>query len=140
VPNFTKFTNDDTRTTYEHVGQFLAQVNVVGITEVHKVILFPLLLSSTAFNGFTSLAPDSINSWPCLEQKFHDYFYNGEVELRLSNLTAVREKHNESISEYLKRFRETRNICYNLTIGEKDLTGLSFCRFSVLLEGENGRP
>jgi hypothetical protein len=30
------------------------------------------------------------------------------------------------VSEYLKRFRETRNRCYNLTIGEKDLANLSF--------------
>jgi hypothetical protein len=25
VPDFTRFTGDDARTTYEHVGQFLAQ-------------------------------------------------------------------------------------------------------------------
>jgi hypothetical protein len=28
--------------------------------------------------------------------------------------------------EYLKRFREMRNRCYNLTIGEKDLADLVF--------------
>jgi hypothetical protein len=29
-------------------------------------------------------------------------------------------------SEYISRFREMRNKCYNLTIGEKDLPDLSF--------------
>jgi hypothetical protein len=74
VPDFVKFTGDDAKTMYQHVGEFLARVNNVGITNVHKVQLLPLSLSSTAFNWFTSFAPNSINSWPCLDQKFHDYF------------------------------------------------------------------
>jgi hypothetical protein len=36
------------------------------------------------------LALGSVDIWPGLEQKFHDYFYNGEVELRLSDPTVVR--------------------------------------------------
>jgi hypothetical protein len=36
---------------------------------VHKIRLFPLSLSSTAFNWFTSLAPNSIDNWPTLEQR-----------------------------------------------------------------------
>jgi hypothetical protein len=49
-----------------------------------------------------SLPPNSIDTWPQLEQKLHDYFYNGEIELRLSDLTAIREKYNETAAEYLK--------------------------------------
>jgi hypothetical protein len=134
VPNFAKFTGGDARTTYEHIGQFLAEVNNIGITDVHKVRPFQLSLSGTTFNWFTSLASDSIDSWPCLEQKFHDYFYNREVDLRLSDLTAVKQKYNESASEYLKRFREMRNRCYNLTIGEKDLADLAFASLASYLK------
>jgi hypothetical protein len=100
------------------------------MTDVHRIRLFPLSLSETAFNWFTSLAPNSIDTWPSLEQKFHDYFYNGEVELRLFDLTAVRQKYNETVLEYLKRFRETQNRCYDLTIGEKDLADLAFADLS----------
>jgi hypothetical protein len=28
--------------------------------------------------------------WEHLEQKFHNYFYNGETELRLSHLAVVK--------------------------------------------------
>jgi hypothetical protein len=35
VPDLAKFTGDHAKTTYEHIGQFLAQVNDVGITDVH---------------------------------------------------------------------------------------------------------
>jgi hypothetical protein len=61
-----------------------------------------------------------------LEQKFHDYFYNREVELRLSDLTSLRQKYTKTISDYLRQFREVRNQCYNLTIAEKDLVDLAF--------------
>jgi hypothetical protein len=81
VPDLAKFTSDDAKTTYEHIGQFLVQVNGVGITDVHKIRMFPLSLTRAAINWFTSLPPNSIDSWVSLEQKFHDYFYNGEIEL-----------------------------------------------------------
>jgi hypothetical protein len=118
--------SDGAKTTYEHIGQFLAQVNDVGITDVHKIRMFPLSLTGAAFNWFTSLPPNSIDSWVSLEHKFHDYFYNGETELRLSDLMSLRQKYIKTISNYLRRFREVRNRCYNLTIAEKDLANLAF--------------
>jgi hypothetical protein len=83
-------------------------------------------LTRAAFNWFTSLPPNSIDSWVSLEQKFHDYFYNREVELRLSDLTYLRQKYTKTVSDYLRQFREVRNLCYNLTIVEKDLVDLAF--------------
>jgi hypothetical protein len=59
---------------------------------VYKIRLFPLSLSDTTLSWFTLLAPNSISTWAGLEEKFHKYFYNGETELKLSDLTAVRQK------------------------------------------------
>jgi hypothetical protein len=98
----------------------------MGITDMHKIRMFPLSLTEAAFNWFTALPPNSIDSWVRLEQKFHDYFYNREVELRLSDLTSLRQKYTKTISSYLRQFREVRNWCYNLTIAEKDLADLAF--------------
>jgi hypothetical protein len=120
VPDLAKFMGDDAKTTYEHIGQFLVHVNDMGITDVHKIRMFPLSLTGAALNWFTSLPPNSIDYWVSLEQKFNDCFYNGDVELRLSDLTSLRQKYTETISNYLRRFREVRNQCYNLTIVEKD--------------------
>jgi hypothetical protein len=78
----------------------------VGITNVHKIRMFPLSLTVAAFNWFTSLPLNSIDSWVSLEQKFHDYFYNREVELRLSDLMSLRQKYTETIFDYLRWFRE----------------------------------
>jgi hypothetical protein len=88
--------------------------------------MFPLSLSGTAFAWFTSLAPHSIFTWSQLEQKFHEYFYSGDTELRLSHLTAIKQKHNESAAEYIKRFRDTRNWCFNLNISNKDPADLAY--------------
>jgi hypothetical protein len=57
------FTGSDSKMTYEHVGQFLAQVNEIGINDVHKVRWFPLSLSSTTFNWFVSLPANSVDTW-----------------------------------------------------------------------------
>jgi DNA repair ATPase RecN len=69
-----------------------------------------------------------------LEQKFHDYFYNGEVELRLSDLMSLRQKYTETIFDYLRWFREVRNRCYNLTIAENDLANLAFVGLTPYLK------
>jgi hypothetical protein len=100
------------------------------MTDIHRIRLFPLSLSGTTFDWFTSLAPNSIDTWTSLEQKFHDYFYNGEVELRLFDLTAIRQQYNATVPEYLKRFRGTQNRCYDLTIGGRDLADLAFAGLS----------
>jgi hypothetical protein len=48
-------------------------------------------------------------------------------------MTTIKQKYNETIPEYLKRIRETRNRCYNLTIREKDLIDLAFAGLSSYL-------
>jgi hypothetical protein len=71
--------------------------------------MFPLSLSSTTFTWYTSLAPNSIFTWAQLEQKFHEYLYSEDTELRLSHLTAIKQKDNEPVADYIRRFRDTRN-------------------------------
>jgi hypothetical protein len=95
--------------------------------------MFHLSLSSISFTWFTSLAPNSIFTWAQLKQKFHEYFYSGGIELRLSHLIAIKQKHNESIIDYIRRFRYTRNRCFNLNISNKDLTDLAYSGLSLHL-------
>ena len=61
-----------------------------------------------------------------MEQKIYEYFYSGDTELRLSYLTAVKQKHNEPVAKYIRRFRDTRNWCFNLNISDKDLAVLAY--------------
>jgi hypothetical protein len=106
IPEFTKFSGEDSRTTWEHVGQFLAQCGEAN-SDTFKLRLFSLSLSGTAFIWFTSLPANSIYTWAQLE--FHDHFCTGKTELRLSDLTSVRHKYNESVADYIERFRDVKN-------------------------------
>jgi hypothetical protein len=51
----------------------------------------------------------------------------------LSDLTSLGQKYAEAISDYLRRYREVRNWCYNLTIAEKDLADLAFAGMTPYL-------
>jgi hypothetical protein len=88
--------------------------------------MFPLSLTGTTFTWFTSLAPSSIFIWVQLEQKFHEYFYSDDTEHRLSYLTVIKQKHNEPAANYIRRFRDTSNQCFNLNISDKDLADLAY--------------
>jgi hypothetical protein len=44
-----------------------------------------------------------------LEQKFHDHFFSCDYELDLVDLVALRQGKYESVNEYIRRFRYTRN-------------------------------
>ena len=108
------------------MGQFLAQSSEFGNSNIYRVRLFSLSLAITSLTWFTSLAPDSITSWAQLEQKFHDYFYSGETELWLSDLIMVKQKYNEPVHDYIRRFRDIRNRCFSVNIAKKNLADIAF--------------
>ena len=63
VPDFVKFSGEGTKTTWEHVSQYLAQLGEASSIEELKVRLFPLSLTGTAFSWFASLPHGSIRVW-----------------------------------------------------------------------------
>jgi hypothetical protein len=99
-----------------------------------RLKIFPLSLSDTAFTWFTSFAPISIFTWAQLEQKFHKYFYSGGMDLILLHLTVIKQKHSESPTYYIRRFRDTRNRYFNLNISYKDLADLAYSGLSPHLK------
>jgi hypothetical protein len=119
-----KFSGDDDRTTWEHVSQYTAQLGEAGIYNALKVHLISLSLTGTSFAWFSSLAPSSIISWDMLERKFHDHFHSGSIQLKLTDLTSVRQRRDETVSAYIKRFKETKNRCFNLSITDMDLADI----------------
>ena len=125
VSEFIKFSGDDNRSTWEHISQYIAQLGEAGSSKSLHVHLFSLSLTGTAFSWFSSLAPNSIRSWDELEQKFHDHFYSGHNETKLTDLTSAKQGRDESIHEYFKRFKDVKNRCFNLTLSEKDLVDLA---------------
>nr|AAU44286.1 putative polyprotein [Oryza sativa Japonica Group] len=126
VPDFSKFSGQDNVSTYEHISRFLAQSGEASTIDALRVRLFPLSLSGSAFTWFSSLPYNSVNSWADLEKQFHSYFYSGIHEMKLSDLMAIRQRHDESMQDYIQRFREMRNRCYSLSLTDSQLADLAF--------------
>jgi hypothetical protein len=112
--------------TYEHVSRFLAQCGEASAVDALRVRLFPLSLSRLVFTWFSSLPYNSVQSWADLEKQFHSYFYSGNHEMKLSDLTAVRQRHDETVQDYVQRFRDMRNRCYSLALTYSQLADLAF--------------
>jgi hypothetical protein len=49
VPEFSKFSGEDDKTTLEHVGQFILQCDEASANDAIKLRMFPLSMSSTVF-------------------------------------------------------------------------------------------
>jgi hypothetical protein len=53
-------------------------------------------------------------------------FIAGKNELKLSHLTSIKQQHDESVVNYIKRFRDTKNRCFGLIISDNDFADLAF--------------
>jgi hypothetical protein len=126
IHEFAKFSGDQGKSTREHIDQFLAQLGELADTETFCVRLFSLSLTGTAFTWYATLPPNSILSWGDLEQKFHQHFFSGDYELDLVDLVALRQEKDESVSDYIRRFQDTRNRCFQIHLTDKQLAGIAF--------------
>nr|CAE02473.2 OSJNBa0042D13.26 [Oryza sativa Japonica Group]CAE05171.2 OSJNBa0013A04.8 [Oryza sativa Japonica Group] len=59
-------------------------------------------------------------------EAIHSYFYSGVHEIKLSDLTAIKQRHDEPVHEYIQRFREMRNKCFSLSLTDAQLADLAF--------------
>ena len=85
MPDFTKFSGQEDVSTKEHVNRFLLQLGEAGNHDALRVRLFSLSLSGSAFAWFTTLPANSILYWADLERQFHQFFYSGITELKLTD-------------------------------------------------------
>ena len=122
---FAKFTGQDSTSTIEHISRYLTRLGEASVKDAHRVHFFSLSLSGPAFTWFSSLPVNSIANWTNLEKKFHTYFYTGTREKKITDLTTIRQKTNESGTEFLQRFRETRNLCFSLNLVDDQLATLA---------------
>jgi hypothetical protein len=66
VPDFSKFDGEGSRTTWEHVSQYLAQLGEAGFVEALRIQLFSLLLTRTTFAWFSCFSRILFTDGNCL--------------------------------------------------------------------------
>ncbi|CAJ2651306.1 uncharacterized protein LOC123896153 [Trifolium pratense] len=112
VPKYTKFAGDTSESTVEHIARYLAESGNLANNENLRMKYFPNSLTKNAFTWFTTLPPNSIHSWAQLERVFHEQFYMGQTKISLKELASVKRKNQESIDDYLNRFRLLKSRCF----------------------------
>ena len=110
----------------EHISYFLIQSGDASAVDALRIRLFRLSLSGSAFAWFSSLPPNTIITWADLEKQFHRYFFEGVHKMKLTDLTTVRQRNEEPITDYIQRFRDVRSRCFNLSLSDGQLADLAF--------------
>jgi hypothetical protein len=105
----------------EHITRFIIQCGEVGNVDALRIQLFSSSLSGPTFPWFTSLPANSIIKSSDLEQQFHNYFFSYIHEMKITDLTGLKQRNNETVARFNHRFREVRNKCYSLNLGDKQL-------------------
>ena len=102
------------------------QCGEVAQNDALKVRLFSNSLSGSAFTWFTTLPANSIIFWADLEKQFHQFFYSGVHEMKLTDLTNLRQRNDESVDAFIQRFRDVKNRCFSLVLSDLQLVEVAF--------------
>jgi len=103
----------------EHINRFILQCGEAANQDPLRVWLFSMSLSGSAFAWFTALPANSILYWADLEKQLHQFFFSGVTELKLIDLTSLRQRNDESVSPFIQRFRDVKNRCYSLVLSDQ---------------------
>jgi hypothetical protein len=100
------------------------QLGEASADEAFRVRYFALSLTGPAFTWCFSLPPQSVNTWKDLEQKFHAHYFSGSTEKKLTDLATLRQRHNETPLEFLRRFIEVKGMCFSLKLPDDQLADM----------------
>jgi hypothetical protein len=101
------------------------QLGEASSEEAFRVRYFPMSLTGPAFQWFSSLPPKSVSTWRELERKFHAHYFSGSTEKKLIDLTNLKQRHNETPLEFLRRFREVKGMCFSLNLPDDQLADMA---------------
>jgi hypothetical protein len=82
-------------------------------------------LTGAVFQWFSSLPPQSVSTWRELEQKFHAHYFSGSMEKKLIDLATLKQRHSETPLEFLRRFREIKDMCFSLNLPDDQLAAMA---------------
>ena len=119
LPDLTKFSGQGEVSTVEHINRFIMQCGEAAQNNTLKVCLFSMSLSGSAITWFTTLPANSIIFWANLEKQFHQFFYSDIEEIKLTDLTNLRQRNDESVAAFIQRFRDVKNRCFSLVLSDQ---------------------
>lgn len=90
-----------------HICRYKSAISSVSTDEAILCKAFPSTLTKKALTWFTCLKADISDSWYTLEKKCFDKFSTvGELPKTRGDLTNVKQKDDEPLMDYVKRFKK----------------------------------
>ncbi|KAK1619121.1 hypothetical protein QYE76_024638 [Lolium multiflorum] len=80
---------------YGVLCRYLAQLGTISASDELRVRFFSQSLTGSAFGWYTSLPPNSIQTWKQLEEQFHEQYHSEASESSIADLTQLRQKRGE---------------------------------------------
>ncbi|KAL9237137.1 hypothetical protein vseg_011723 [Gypsophila vaccaria] len=108
-PKFQQF--DGKGNPKQHIAHFIETCNNAGTNGDLLVKQFVRSLKSTAFDWYTDLGSESIDSWDQLENEFLNRFYSTRRIVSMSELTNTTQWEDEPVIEYINRWRALSLEC-----------------------------
>ncbi|KAM1790568.1 hypothetical protein TB2_034043 [Malus domestica] len=88
----------------QHVTRFIETCNNAGTEGDYLVKQFVRSLKGNAFDWYTDLEPESVNSWDQLEREFLNRFYNTRRIVSMLELTSTKQWKDEPVVDYINRW------------------------------------
>ncbi|KAK1694451.1 hypothetical protein QYE76_011148 [Lolium multiflorum] len=90
LPDFTKFSGSDGSSSIEHVSRYLAQLGTISASDELRVRYFSQSLTGSAFGWYTSLPPNSVQTWKQLEERFHEQYHSEASEAGIAGTSTTK--------------------------------------------------
>ncbi|KAM2589171.1 hypothetical protein TB1_046128 [Malus domestica] len=108
-PKFMQF--DGKGNPKQHVTHFVETCNNAGTERDYLAKQFVRSLKGNAFEWYTDLEPESINSWEQLEMEFLNRFYSTRRTVSMLELTSMKQWREELVMDYINRWRNLSLDC-----------------------------
>ena len=108
-PKFMQF--DGKGNPKQHVAHFVETCNNAGTERDYLAKQFVRSLKGNAFEWYTDLEPESINSWEQLEKEFLNRFYSTRRTVSMLELTSTKQWRDEPVVDYINRWRNLSLDC-----------------------------
>ena len=95
----------------QHVAHFVETCNNAGTYGDYLVKQFVRSLKGNAFDWYTDLEPNSIDSWEQLEHEFLNRFYSTRRKVSMVELTNTRQRKDEPVIDFINRWRNASLNC-----------------------------
>ncbi|KAM1302121.1 hypothetical protein ACFX2H_013077 [Malus domestica] len=108
-PKFMQF--DGKGNPKQHIAHFVETCNNAGTEGDYLAKQFVRSLKGNAFEWYTDLEPESINSWEQLEREFLNRFYSTRRTVSMLELTSTKQWKDEPVIDYINRWRTLSLDC-----------------------------